>query len=292
MRDTRSLVLIAFATACVSGAVPGAPCSRTSECESPLVCRLGRCRTECVGDRDCPIGARCLFGTETAGSCSLATEDGCTGSSCAAGLVCTASGCRDACTDVCRGDFTCVAGACAPVDVDAGVPSASRCASTRDCPIANACVDEDGLSVCQTVCTTAADCTGDVACLSTPLAGGGGSATVCDVECDPATSAGCPTGAFCAFDYLGAGYTSFCRGAQAGAMGEGCPCSDGGNSVECIGGLVCGRERADLIDRCVRPCRAGETCDGGESCVLPSVPFTRAGVAWGYCPVGPAAACP
>ncbi len=37
----------------------GQPCSYTSECPDPLVCRDGLCDYECLGDRDCP-GTKCL----------------------------------------------------------------------------------------------------------------------------------------------------------------------------------------------------------------------------------------
>ena len=37
----------------------GQPCSFNSECEDPLVCRMGLCAKECLGDRDCPSGETC-----------------------------------------------------------------------------------------------------------------------------------------------------------------------------------------------------------------------------------------
>jgi len=37
----------------------GQPCSFNSECDDPLVCRMGLCAKECLGDRDCPSDETC-----------------------------------------------------------------------------------------------------------------------------------------------------------------------------------------------------------------------------------------
>lgn len=286
------LVAACLALACQGGAAPGASCARNADCDPSLVCRLSHCRTECATDRDCPLGASCLFGAESVGACAIPAERSCTGASCPTGLACTSEGCRDVCTDVCRGGNACVAGLCVPSTADAGVVGLVPCASQGECPTPRRCIENDGLTLCALPCTTPADCVGDVDCHALPEVGGGPEVTVCGDPCDPATNAGCPAGAYCAFDVFANGYGSFCRAVAGGAMGEGCPCTDGGDSTECTAGLVCGRESPAVLDRCVRPCRALEICPSGDTCFLPPRAYTLGSETWGYCPSGPAAVCP
>ncbi len=94
--------------ACQASSAIGARCATSSECASPLVCRSGRCRTECVANRDCPIGARCLLIAGT-GTCAL-DDDVCSGAStCGGGLICVAGECVNACATLveCPPDSTC-----------------------------------------------------------------------------------------------------------------------------------------------------------------------------------------
>lgn len=93
--------------ACQSAAGEGAACARASDCPSPLVCGLGRCRAECAQSRDCPIGARCLASAPGIGVCSIAAEATCT-DFCAAPLRCENNQCRTECTS----DGDCRAGRC------------------------------------------------------------------------------------------------------------------------------------------------------------------------------------
>ena len=52
----------------------GASCSRNSECASPLVCTsTGRCRYQCVENRDCSAGQHCVLHGPAGGSCVLDT---------------------------------------------------------------------------------------------------------------------------------------------------------------------------------------------------------------------------
>ena len=104
MRRLWSLVLAAtalfFLVACESPAALGASCDRNSQCASPLVCRLERCRSECVENRDCPLGAECLRGSDGLGACSLPVDRGCTsgGTTCPMPLTCVGDQCVNTCS--------------------------------------------------------------------------------------------------------------------------------------------------------------------------------------------------
>lgn len=120
--------------ACQSQAAIGASCARSSDCSAPLVCRIDRCRSECVENRDCPLGTDCLLDQSGLGACSVPADRGCGsgGSVCPAPLTCVNDHCVNTCTDVtqCPDDGQClpVAGAgisfCfAPDRSDAGTPA-------------------------------------------------------------------------------------------------------------------------------------------------------------------------
>lgn len=102
------LALVALLAACQSAPTPGASCSLTSDCASPLICRLARCRTECVTSRDCPAGARCLLDGSHIGSCSVEADERCEsgGRACPTGLTCVG----DRCANTCVTDADCAAG--------------------------------------------------------------------------------------------------------------------------------------------------------------------------------------
>lgn len=128
------VALLVLAVGCESAAAVGAPCTRASECAAPLVCELGRCRSECRLNRDCPIEARCLLDGDGNGSCSVAT-DVCSASTCEGTLLCVDGSCVSGCDPsaaVCPADARCVpipgtsGGVCDATrnDPDAGVPDA------------------------------------------------------------------------------------------------------------------------------------------------------------------------
>ncbi len=91
-------LLVLAATGCQAGVSPGAPCVRASDCSGSLVCRLGRCRAQCVEQRDCPIGAVCLIGPDHGGSCTLTDDPDCRTSGCPSPLACVGATCVNLCT--------------------------------------------------------------------------------------------------------------------------------------------------------------------------------------------------
>jgi alpha-tubulin suppressor-like RCC1 family protein len=109
-----SLVL----AACQSGAAPGATCARDSECATSLVCRLGRCRSACSENRDCPLGTQCFLVSAAVGACQLDVDRSCT-ASCPSGLTCLADQCLRVCSSAadCPTDGTCAIGSGASVGV-------------------------------------------------------------------------------------------------------------------------------------------------------------------------------
>jgi len=144
--------LLAFAllAGCDARALPrGEDCELTSECETPLVCRLERCRIECRIDRDCSSGQRCVT-EDGVGACTLPQEERCTlDSECPAPLVC-----RDRCVNECAAARDCVAGQRCEDGVCVS-PPAIRCVSSRDCVDVGVCW-EDGM--CRPECEDDRDC--------------------------------------------------------------------------------------------------------------------------------------
>ena len=156
-RSTFSFFVLAL-TACQSGAVIGATCQRASDCSSPLVCRLGRCRNECNVNRDCALGTQCFLDSAGLGACQLEQDRSCgSGGGCGNGLDCLRGMCVRACT------------------------SARECASDGMCSIASGaplgfCVDPrpfdagvvgDGGNVCRPMLATSICANGSYACAVT-----------------------------------------------------------------------------------------------------------------------------
>lgn len=139
----------------------GAPCSLSTDCDAPLVCRLELCRSECRDSRDCEAGFACVFDANGLGVCQVADDLGCVLSSqCAAPLVCREARCTNACSEdrdcpsgqACREDGEGVRG-CVEDDAVSCLLN-SECASPLVCAVDLRCREE---------CQTSRDCfDGDV----------------------------------------------------------------------------------------------------------------------------------
>lgn len=113
MRFARWGLIALCSVACAPRVVPGDRCESATDCAAPLVCRMGRCRTECTVQRDCPSFADCLLDELGNGSCRLPDDSGCTtASDCSPGLVCVDRVCSNPCESVteCPEGSLCVAG--------------------------------------------------------------------------------------------------------------------------------------------------------------------------------------
>lgn len=115
-----ALGVLCAAVPCTAGCerptfVPGNDCELNSNCESPLVCRIGRCRIECRAQRDCPLGLECVRDSNMLGACLVPDETTCTLSSqCREMLVCRFGRCTNACAE----DVDCPPGAQCVADDD------------------------------------------------------------------------------------------------------------------------------------------------------------------------------
>jgi alpha-tubulin suppressor-like RCC1 family protein len=139
MRPARSSLLSLLALAlgsCAPALSVGAPCALSSECPDPLVCLLGRCRSECANNRDCDgDGDLCLLDAATgARACRTPAELTCAagGSECGSGLVCLAGRCAAPCEDT----SDCIGTVCATLPMVGGVcvePTGEACADGSEC---------------------------------------------------------------------------------------------------------------------------------------------------------------
>lgn len=109
LRASLALALVSL-LGCQAPVSTGASCARANECSSPLTCAFGRCRVQCVENRDCPVGSTCLLTASGAGACALDDDPGCgPASPCASDLICVDRACANACIDIvqCPPDSTC-----------------------------------------------------------------------------------------------------------------------------------------------------------------------------------------
>jgi hypothetical protein len=287
-----------LASACQSGATPGAACTHSSECASPLVCRLGRCRSECNADRDCPTGARCYFANEV-GVCELPAIDVCDTQSCAPPLACRGGHCTQLCATASEcGGGACAAGACeranddGGVIGDGGVVRRATCLHDTDCPTGSACTSLSGTMsgvgvdfYCRPMCMANADCVARVgpgsACVGMAVNDNLSGSGTCSVRCHVAPD-DCALGDTCRITSLlltvGSAYVDELECSTAGPRAIGDPC---GNSDQqcpahsnCVGGV------------CVALCVRGTSgaCTPPTQCQqYGSGPRVVDGVEWGFC---------
>jgi len=197
-RSIAVAVTVMAAAGCVSDDARlslGAQCELTSECEAPLVCRLERCRKECVSTRDCALGLRCVKAQDGLGVCQLPDEAMCLlDSECVPPLVCR----TETCTNECAEDRDCVAGQRCADDGEGGMACVEQaeelCIYDSDCPEPLVC---NFRQQCQRECVVSTDCEIDeMVCL--PHEGcQDGMPCMCRRPCDPTEPAPCPFGFEC-----------------------------------------------------------------------------------------------
>jgi hypothetical protein len=149
-----AILLTALGAGCDRPTVPrGGECTLNSDCAAPFVCRLDRCRRQCVSSRDCGGNIMCVPDPMTGeGGCQLDKETRC------------------ALTSDCEGDFICQFGTCT-----------TECAEDRDCsPGAMCAVEGAGTNLAciepiREACVYDTDCPAPFSC---------GSDQLCGLECD------------------------------------------------------------------------------------------------------------
>lgn len=142
----------------------GAECSLNSDCASPLICGLERCRRQCIDSRDCGAGLRCLAIGAMGGVCQLPDEVSCSLTSQCGALVCRFG----TCTTECAEDRDCAPGATCATDPESGAnaciePIAELCIYNSDCPAPLVC---GPLQQCVLECRERRDCPSDRDCVA------------------------------------------------------------------------------------------------------------------------------
>ncbi len=176
-RAAACLALLALACSSRPSFEPGAECQLNTECQAPLVCRLGHCRVECRSQRDCPPELECVRDERGLGACQLPKETDCTLSSeCEDFLVCHYGRCTNACVN----DRDCPAGSHCTEQPGGG--HGCRDESTVECELNSDCervMGQEGYICandgrCRVACRTDWDCSDGRACLlgeSPPVCG-------------------------------------------------------------------------------------------------------------------------
>lgn len=155
---TGVLCLFAALTACDRPSVPrGGACTLNSDCDSPFVCRLERCRRQCLTSRDCGGGIMCVPDDNGEGGCQLEEEARCAlTSDCGGALVCQFG----TCTTECAEDRDCSPGAMCVEESPGGnlacvEPLRDACVYDTDCPAPFSCGNEQ---LCGLECVEDRDC--------------------------------------------------------------------------------------------------------------------------------------
>ena len=163
MRPFAALLLV-LASACTRPpATLGTECNLNSDCDAPLVCRLRRCRRQCVDSRDCGAGLRCLLLPEEGGACQLPAEASCALSSeCPSELVCSFGTCTTECVEDrdCPNGATCQGDGATNACVE---PVAELCIYDSDCPEPFVCGHDQ---LCRLECAENRDCQAPRICVS------------------------------------------------------------------------------------------------------------------------------
>ena len=166
MRPTVLVLALVLAAACDRpGFTVGVECTLNSDCGDPLVCRLERCRRQCVDSRDCGAGLLCLRVGDQGGVCQLPSERECDLSDeCPAPLVCR----FQTCTTECAENRDCPPGATCAAEGDAGVLACMEvitesCVYDSDCPGIYLCNDDQR---CVPECREARDCAEGWSCIA------------------------------------------------------------------------------------------------------------------------------
>lgn len=89
-----------FSTGCEARVALGATCELASDCPSPMICKMGRCRAECREARDCPFPLECMM-ENGVGGCRVPEDGACPRGTvdCGQGLECVGGRCMQRCTD-------------------------------------------------------------------------------------------------------------------------------------------------------------------------------------------------
>ncbi|MFO0747766.1 MAG: hypothetical protein U1F43_19190 [Myxococcota bacterium] len=244
--------------ACSDGSAPGPhgcePCVTTCDASSPLPAYAVFVDSDHDGCYDlvdaCPVGSTAAK-SEGAG-CPDTCRD------CPAGPVCPARASLvdtdgDNCPDTCR----CPDGVVAPNE-GCGCPEAVACVAPAS-PIDR---DNDGCADdCVVTCTSACDCTGDVAASTSTQ-------PTCATDCVDCRVAGACVEGFCAFDCATAAVVIACPvNPDAGAAV--CGCDDVSYASACDATKAgTGVKREGACD--TSGCASDADCKGGELCELPS----------------------
>jgi hypothetical protein len=240
----------------------GQPCSYTSDCTAPLLCRGGLCRLECQDNRDCATGATCIDGVcdsalrdpNAPAHCSTRGTDGdetdvdCGGAcaGCRPGGKCAEGG--DCSSLLCEGDV-CQVPSCADgqrngteSDVDCGGPSCDPCTQLAECSSSSECASDE---VCKRGQCRAGTCgNGALDADETDIDCGGPDCPPCDhlARCNidgDCTSLSCEAGS-CATPTCNDGVPNGtetgvdCGGASCGLCADGVGCDE---AEDCASGV-------------------------------------------------------
>lgn len=239
----------------------GGRCTSQPECESPYLCRAGRCRVECADDTACGVSGRCVLVEPGVGGCAVSEDDD-------AGLT------DDAGTGT--------------MDAGARFARPRLCRSATECGDGFVCDDDFGPSVCRAVCDSHDDCPASGVCDYYATETAGEYVHGCASLCLPGTDQGCPVETTCRMAFrsgmfLTEGPPSLTLCAPFDDAGrEHCGCENLDSGHECGPGLSC--EQPDEGRMCLRICEVGTACSGTTRCERTPRSVLIDGVEYGVCP--------